>query len=76
MRVVLGVVLMSVGGLMFGFGPRIARARISLHFSYEELRATSGPRHRRVRRATLVATVLTMAVGAAFVAMGVRGLLG
>jgi hypothetical protein len=54
----------------------MARARISLHYSYEQLRATSGKWHRRVRRATVIATMLTMLVGVAFVWMGIRWLLG
>jgi hypothetical protein len=75
MDAVVGAILVVVGAAMFCFGPRIARLGISLRYSYEELHARSGPAHRRIQRTTIVAIVLTMAVGAAFIAMGVRGLL-
>jgi hypothetical protein len=75
-QVVLGLILVTLGGAIIGFSPRMARARISLHYSYEQLRATSGKWHRRVRRATVIATMLTMLVGVAFVWMGIRWLLG
>jgi hypothetical protein len=76
MDVVLGVILVTIGVAMIVYGPRIARARISLHYSYEQLHATSGKWHRRVRRNTLIATTLNILVGAAFVAGGINGLLG
>lgn len=76
MDAIVASVMMLFGAVGFGFGPRIARHGVSLKYSYEELRATSGPAYRRVRRTTIVGTTLTMLVGAVFLAAGIRGLIG
>jgi hypothetical protein len=73
---VVGSIMVLVGLILVIFGPRIARARISLHYSYEDLRATSSPVHRRVKRAQAIATSLNLLVGAAFIVFGIRGLIG
>ena len=73
---IVGSILVVVGIVYFVLGRRIARHGVSLMYSHEELRATSGPSYPRVRRVTIVATTLTMLVGAAFLAEGLRGLFG
>jgi hypothetical protein len=76
MSVVLGMILVVVGGVMLILGSRIARLGVSLRFSAEELRATSGSSRRRVRRATIIGTIGTMLVGAWFIYGGIQVLLG
>jgi hypothetical protein len=76
MLVAIGSIFIVLGCVFLFLGPRIARTRISNHFAPEELAATSGSDYRRVRRATIVTMAINMAVGAAFIVAGVRGILG
>lgn len=71
-----GIALLTIGLVFIVFGRRMARARIALHYPSEDLRATSGPRRRRIRRNTVIATVLNIAMGVWFVYGGVRVLFG
>ena len=73
---IVGSIMVLIGAACVVFGPRIARHGVSLKYSYEELRAIGGPSYRRVRRTKIVATALTMLVGVAFLAGGIRGLRG
>ena len=69
------IVAVALGVILLVYGHQIARWRVSLHFSPEELRATIGPSHRRVQQATIITTVVNMVVGAAFIFGGIDGLL-
>jgi hypothetical protein len=71
MNAVVGSILILIGGVMLGFGPRIARHGVSLNYSYEDLRATSGPGFERVRRSRAIAIAGTMAVGVGFLYAGI-----
>jgi hypothetical protein len=61
---VLGVLFVVVGVSLIVFAPRLARARVSLHVSPEDLAATSGPRYRRTHRLRLIACALNIVAGA------------
>jgi amino acid transporter len=62
----LAAVIGLIGGVFLVFGPSMARARTSFHYSYEELHNPSNPRHRRVQLATIAGAALSALVGAAF----------
>lgn len=70
MTYVVGLVLFLVGAWLVGFAPRIARTRVSLHYSPEDVAATTGPRHRRVRRVRIAACALNVVFGVVLVYAG------
>jgi hypothetical protein len=72
MQTALGIVVLVIGVALAFSGPRLARFRISLHFSTEDLRATSGPRYRRVRMTTIGAYVVNAAMAAFWIYLGIR----
>lgn len=76
MAIVVGIVLVVGGAAQLLVGPHLARHRISLHFSTEDLRATSGARYRRVRRTRIAAYVFNEAIGVFWIYMGSRILAG
>ena len=70
--IVVGVVFAAAGCALFAFSTRLARHGVSLQFSDEEIRGTSGPLRRWVRPVKAVATVMYMVMGAFFIYAGVR----
>jgi hypothetical protein len=60
MNILLGTPFMAIGVWMFAFAPRIARARVEVHYSPQELQMMRG----RVRREQLLATTLNFVFGA------------
>ena len=74
---------MAFGVLMFVaafgilvFGPRLTRHNVALHSSTEDLRATSGSTHRRVRAMTILGYVANVLMADFLIYMGVRFLGG
>jgi hypothetical protein len=70
MSTAIGVVIMAIGAVGLLFSRRMACARVSLHFSYEDLRATAGPRYRRVKITTIVAYGLNLLISAFWIYAG------
>lgn len=65
-----------IGGVALVFGPSMARARISLHYSSEELHNPSNPRHRRVQLATIATAGLNALLGVAWLYFSIHALVG
>jgi hypothetical protein len=72
MRVVLGAVVLVMGTATLFAGPGVARWRVSLHFSAEDLAAKSGLRYRRVRRTRWAAYAINEAIAGFWIYLAVR----
>jgi hypothetical protein len=74
--IALEAVIGLIGGVFLVFAPSMARARISLHYSYEELHNPNNPRHRRVQLATIAGAALSALVGPAWLYLSIHALVG
>ncbi|MDX6549479.1 MAG: hypothetical protein QOJ31_163 [Gaiellales bacterium] len=72
METIVTSLFVAIGAVLIVFAHPIARHGVSLRFSEHQLRATAGPDRPRIRRLTVIATVLNIAIGAAFVYGGVQ----
>jgi uncharacterized membrane protein HdeD (DUF308 family) len=72
MTTVVGIVFLAGGILMLIFASRIARSRLTAHFSQEEIAGSSQPSHRRVRLAIAGVTIANVAFGLLAICAGIR----
>jgi hypothetical protein len=74
--IVIAVICVIVGVVFVVFARQLVELGASLRFSYEELRAESGPTHRRVRRTIVFWRAVYSAFGIGCIYLGIRALVG